>query len=143
MVAALLSLLPLPVVARSAEAGWIADPRTGCRVANANPQPNEAVIWSGGCENGLARGQGVLQWYENNRPAERYEGELRDGAMNGHGVLDIDNGGRYEGDFRAGTANGFGELTTARGTFRGVWTNGCFNDGGRRAWIGGDPSSCR
>ena len=26
--------------------GWIADTRTGCRVWNPNPQPNEAVTWS-------------------------------------------------------------------------------------------------
>ena len=120
----------------------MADRRTGCRVANAHPQPNESVTWSGGCESGIAVGQGVLQWFESGQPAERYEGELRAGEMNGHGILTTENGGRYEGDFRDGMANGFGQWTTSRGSYSGVWTNGCFHDGTKRAWVGGDPSSC-
>lgn len=130
-------------VSGMAQNGWISDLRTGCRVVNAHPRPNEAIAWSGGCENGIAQGQGVLQWYENKRPAERYEGEMREGQMNGHGTLVTDNGGRYVGDFRDGMANGFGQWTTSRDSFSGIWTNGCFNDGTRRAWVGTDASSCQ
>ena len=50
-------------------AGRISDPRTGCKVVNANPQPNECMTWSGGCENGFAQGQGVLRWFESGRAA--------------------------------------------------------------------------
>ncbi len=136
-------LAPVTGIAQGTEGGSIADPRTGCRVMNAHPQPNEAITWSGGCENGLAQGQGVLQWYENKRPAERYEGEMRNGQMNGHGVLTMDNGDHYDGAFRDGMANGFGQWTSTRGTFSGMWTNGCFSDGSKHAWVGGDPSTCR
>ncbi|MGA3399613.1 MAG: hypothetical protein ABSC95_10365 [Acetobacteraceae bacterium] len=109
---------------------------------NAHPQPTESITWSGGCVNGVAQGRGVLQWFENGRPSEHYEGELRGGQMNGHGILTPGNGGRYEGEFRDGKANGFGQWTTARGSFSGLWTNGCFNDGTRRAWVGTDASAC-
>lgn len=142
MFATILLFIALPSIAQNAEPGWISDSRTGCRVRNAHPQPNEAITWSGGCESGLAQGQGVLQWYENHHPTERYEGELRGGQMNGHGVLITGDGGRYEGEFRDGMANGFGQWTNARGTFSGTWTNGCFSDGNRRAWVGTDSSSC-
>jgi hypothetical protein len=142
MFVTMLVLAAMSGIGWSAESGWISDPRTGCRVTNANPQPNEAITWSGGCENGFAKGQGVLQWFENGRPAERYEGELRNGQMDGHGILNTGDGGRYEGDFRDGRANGFGEWTTSHGSISGVWTNGCFKDGDKRAWVGTDPSSC-
>ena len=103
-------LASLPSAVRGAEAGSISDPCTGCRVMNANPKRNEAITWSGGCENGLAQGQGILQWYENDRPAERYEGELHGGQINGHGVLTTEDGGRYEGSsatvWRTALANG-------------------------------------
>jgi hypothetical protein len=142
MLAATLLLAPMPGIAQNSGPGWISDPGTGCRVTNAHPQPNERITWSGGCKNGFAQGQGVLLWFENNRPAERYEGELRGGQMNGHGVLTTGDGGRYDGAFRDGKADGFGQWTTARGSFSGAWTNGCFNDGSRRAWVGGDAASC-
>jgi hypothetical protein len=142
MFATMLWFAPLPAVAQGAAPDWTADPRSGCRVANPHPQPNESITWSGGCQNGFAQGQGVLQWFENGGPAERYEGELRGGQMNGHGILATPNGGRYEGEFRDGMANGFGQWTGASGSFSGVWTNGCFKEGNRRAWVGGDPSLC-
>jgi hypothetical protein len=129
--------------ARSADTASIADPHTGCRVVNANPRPNESIAWSGGCENGFAQGPGVLRWFENGRPGERYDGEMRDGQMDGHGVLNTGDGGRYEGEFRDGKAHGFGTWTTTNGSFSGTWTDGCFNDGNRRAWVGANASSCR
>ncbi len=132
----------LPGFARGAEPAWIADPRTGCKVVNANPQPNESIAWSGGCDNSFAQGPGVLQWFENGRPAERYEGEMRAGQMEGRGTLNTGDGGHYEGEFRAGKADGVGQWTTAHGSFNGVWKNGCFNDGSRRAWVGADASAC-
>src|SRR5438552_2455362 len=66
--------------------GWLADPRTGCRVWNPYPEPNETITWSGQCQNGFAQGHGVLQWFQDNRPSGRSEGEWRDGKRNGHGV---------------------------------------------------------
>src|SRR5438094_9048849 len=72
-------------VVTPAQPSWIADVRTGCRVWNADPRPKETIIWSGRCEDGLAQGHGVLQWFQDNHPAQRSEGEWKDGQMNGHG----------------------------------------------------------
>lgn len=80
--------------------GWIADSKTGCKVWNPSPQAHETIRWSGGCEGGYARGKGTLQFYENGRPADRYEGEYQAGKRNGHGVVVMGNGTRIEGDWR-------------------------------------------
>lgn len=33
----------------------------GCRIVNPSPQPHESTSWSGGCRDGYADGDGVLQ----------------------------------------------------------------------------------
>lgn len=190
---------------------WIADPKTGCRIWNSIPEPNESISWSGSCQNQIAQGRGVLQWFKDGHANGRYEGEFRDGKENGRGVFtaanddrydgewregkqkgrgvwmgaDGDrydgewrdgrkngrgvytkangnryegefsdgkakgrgaftwlNGDRYEGEFRDDKPNGLGSLQNSNGTFNGVWTNGCFKDGDRRAWVGVPSSSC-
>lgn len=80
--------------------GWIADPKTGCKVWDPSPEPNETIHWSGRCANGLAQGQGTLQFYENGHPGDRYVGEYQGGKRNGHGVVTFGNGTRVEGDWR-------------------------------------------
>jgi hypothetical protein len=142
LVAAALVLAALPVAAQTRQPGWIADTRTGCRVWNATPKPNQTVSWSGGCQNKIAQGRGVLQWYVNNRPTDRYNGELVAGKLDGLGSYVSADGFRYEGEWRDGIANGTGELTTKSGTFKGTWTKGCFRDGARRAWVGVAAASC-
>jgi|SRR5689334_18918947 hypothetical protein len=79
---------------------WIADAKTGCKVWNPAPQARETIRWSGGCEGGYAQGKGTLQWYENGRPGDRYEGEYQAGKRNGHGTVTMSNGKRIEGDWR-------------------------------------------
>ena len=121
--------------------GWIADARTGCRVWNAGPQPGETVSWTGGCRNDdLAQGRGVLQWFKDGKPGDRYEGEFRDGKRQGRAVVTFANGNRYDGEFRDDYANGRGVFTFVSGnrydgeyrdgkrTGRGVFT---FADGSR------------
>ena len=92
------------VAAAQAQSGkspaWIADSKTGCKVWNPSPQARETIRWSGGCEGGYAQGKGTLQFYENGRPADRYEGEYQAGKRNGHGVVVMGNGTRIEGDWR-------------------------------------------
>jgi hypothetical protein len=111
--------------------GWIADAQSGCRVWNALPRPDENVTWSGGCADGIASGQGVLQWFTSGQPADRYEGTYRNGQENGRGVFLWANGQRYEGEWRDGERSG-------QGTY--VWPNGDSYDGewqdGRRAGHG-------
>lgn len=123
--------------------GWITDTRTGCRIWNTNPKPNLTVSWSGPCQNRVAQGHGVLQWFANDRPADRYEGDLVAGKFDGQGSYISADGFRYAGGWRDGRANGRGELTTKNGDFSGTWIEGCFRDGDRRAWVGVAASSCK
>jgi hypothetical protein len=122
--------------------GWVSDMRTGCRVWNANAKPNLTVSWSGPCQNRVAQGHGVLQWFTNNRPGDRYEGDVVSGKYDGRGSYISADGFRYDGEWRDGKANGHGELTTKTGSFSGMWADGCFRDGERRAWVGVAAASC-
>jgi hypothetical protein len=79
---------------------WIADSKTGCKIWNPAPQPHETIQWSGGCKGGYAQGKGTLQWFENGKPGDRYEGDYQGGKRNGHGTVTMSNGTRIEGDWR-------------------------------------------
>lgn len=136
-----LCLTGLPVFAQ-AGAGWIADPKTGCRVWNATPGPNESISWSGKCQDQIAHGIGVLQWFKNDRPGDRYEGELRYGKPTGRGIMKTASGDRYEGEWQDGKAGGWGRLDRSGQTFSGQWTNGCFRENGRRAAMGASLDEC-
>ncbi len=128
-------LFAMPVAAQdqhaSLQSSWIADRKTGCRVNDPEPVPDEAISWSGNCANGLAQGRGVLQWYRGGKPiGGRYEGEYRDGFMNGHGVATFESGNRYDGEWKNGQRDGRGVFTWANGNrFEGQWV-----DGKRTGW---------
>ncbi|HXQ67455.1 MAG TPA: hypothetical protein VN980_12845, partial [Alphaproteobacteria bacterium] len=94
--------------------GWIAD-ANGCRVWNADPVPGQSISWSGPCNDGLADGKGVLQWSENGRPSDRYEGEFVKGHANGHAVFTWENGDRFEGEFKNDHRNGHGVVRFVSG----------------------------
>ena len=91
----------------------------------------------------MAEGYGILQWYKDGQPGERYEGELHEGKQNGHGVMKRPNGDRFEGQWRNGKANGAGRIVGSLGDFTGNWTDGCALHG--KTWIGiGRPAdTCR
>jgi len=159
--------LALTSLAAAAEPGprgdWTVDARSGCKVWNPHPQPNEGVHWSGECKDGLAHGRGVVQWLRDNTPLERdegewhrgrqtgkavqvwptgrYEGEVVNGEPHGRGVLTLPTL-RYEGEFRNGNADGTGIMVGGNESFQGLWKNGCFRDGNRRAAVAVPLSSC-
>lgn len=127
----------------SSPPGWIADPRTGCKVWNAGPLPGESVSWSGGCVAGLATGTGTLQWFKDGKPAGRYDGQYRAGKQNGRGTFLFVSGNRYEGEWRDGKPDGEGTKTNADGrVFSGTWANGCFRDGALRSAVNVPPEAC-
>jgi hypothetical protein len=128
----------LPAAADPAPAGgWIAYSRTGCRAWNPNPQPEETIAWSGGCENGVLQGNGVLQWYKEGKPTETDEGEFRDGKLNGHSVLTWADE-RFEGDYRDGKANGRGVEAWANGNrYEGEFRDDKRSGGGVYTWANG------
>jgi hypothetical protein len=150
--------------AESSQAGdFVADPKSGCKVWNPHPQPNEAVSWSGACVNGLAQGAGNLQWLNNGKPYEkdqgewsegrqsgrgtqdwslgRYDGELLNGEPNGRGVLTLQSS-RYEGEFFKGKPNGTGTVTSLSGVYNGRWKDGCLIGDKRKIAFGVPSSSC-
>lgn len=119
-------LLALPAAAQTAQPGWIADRNTNCRVWDPEPEAGESVSWSGACANGKAQGRGVLQWYLAGKPiGGRYEGEYRDGVINGRGVYTFASGNRYDGEWRDGKRTGRGIFTWTNGNrFEGEWLDG-------------------
>src|SRR5471032_3330623 len=73
-----------PPPSLDAPSGWVADPKTGCKIWDAAPDPAEKITWSGKCEDGMADGGGMLQFYIGDLPVTRYEGEIRNGRSDGH-----------------------------------------------------------
>jgi hypothetical protein len=113
-----------------AEDGWIAD-KSGCKIANPSPKPSETVTWTGGCANGFAQGQGVVQWYENGKPGVTYEGSLARGAASGQGKLTMPDGATYEGGWLNGKQEGSGKYSVPRGVrYEGEWKDGMPNGRG-------------
>lgn len=161
-----LVLLALPALAQNDQPRWIGDPKTGCRVWNSSPEPGDSISWSGGCRNGHAQGPGVLQWFTDGKPASRFEGDYRDGLLDGKGIYTFANGARYEGEYRddlrhgrgvliepdgtrydgewrLGLPNGQGTFKEANGTpVSGTWTNGCLREGGRTATFVSSRKAC-
>lgn len=130
------------------DVAWIADDR-GCKVANPFPQPGETIKWNGSCKNGLADGNGILEWFVNGKPFDRYEGTLRLGWAEGKGTLlreagkyvgewkrslqdgngryDAADGSWYEGEWKEGQPHGYGQYQTPDGRlFSGTWQNGVY-----------------
>jgi hypothetical protein len=166
MLARLAVVLVAIVVAPSAfaqsQGEWIADPKSGCKVWNSSPKPNEAVTWTGKCVNGFAQGPGAVHWYKDGKPnqkvegayrdgrltgrvtiakanGERYEGDSIDGQANGHGIFYYTNGARYDGEWRDGRRDGHGILYPAEGgSFDGMWRDGLPNGSGTFKLMNGE-----
>ena len=119
--------------------GWIEDGKTGCRIRNPAPQPRESVTWSGDCPNGIAEGAGVLQWFDDSRPTDRYEGEMRDGWENGRGIATSTViADRYDGEWREGWRHGRGVYDFATGDrYEGDWFEGLRTGRGTMVWADG------
>jgi hypothetical protein len=121
----LAALLGAPAYAtQSDDPQWIADER-GCKVANPFPRAGESITWSGECKNGLAHGQGVLQWYVDGREDDRYEGNLELGWAEGRGVLQRGDGGKYDGEWKDSLQQGNGRYEAPDGSwYEGQWKMG-------------------
>lgn len=168
---------------------WLADPKTGCRYFDNDPDPAESITWSGPCVNGVADGRGKLEVYVKGKLDQQYEGDMKAGTAtgqgtirfvasgdsytgglfnnvrhghgvstwadggrfegeyvndmrNGHGVATMADGSRFEGEYRNDKPNGQGTLVRKGQTFSGTWTNGCFRDGNRTAWVNTSKEAC-
>jgi hypothetical protein len=115
LLAAGLMLVSASAFGQTPQAGWIADARTGCRVWDANPQPDEAVSWSGACRNGFAQGRGVLQWFQSGKPVALAKSRWRGGKMNGRGAITLANGEHFKGQWKNDERTGHGVYIYANG----------------------------
>lgn len=126
-----LTSFSIPALAADDDTNWIADKR-GCKVANPFPREGETITWSGECKDGLANGQGVLQWFFNGKPDDRYEGNLELGWAEGRGVLNKGDGGKYDGEWKHSMQEGTGRYDAPDGSvYDGQWKNGKPNGAGQ------------
>ena len=150
-----------------AQAGWMNDRNSGCKIWDDNAGAPGSVTWTGPCVNGYGHGSGVMQLFNGNgEPGTRYEGELREGRMNGRGIYVWKSGTRYDGELVDGNFQGQGTMTWANGdryvgqwandvahgqgtktiadgrTYTGQWTNGCYKQGDRWATVGRTAEQC-
>jgi len=92
---------------------WAKDPITGCDIwGDKVDTKREIASWSGSCSDGKASGNGVLVWFKDGKLLGRYDGMMKAGFLDGHGVLYYhtkDGFDRYEGEFKNGELDG--ELT--------------------------------
>lgn len=131
-----------------AQGGWIADAKTGCKVWNPAPAPDESITWSGECKDGKADGKGALEWYNHSelqstitgvlhdgrcaqdcsaksKEGDSYVGEMKDNLPHGKGEITRADGSKYDGEFQDGERSGKGTLKFASGeVYSGEWKNG-------------------
>jgi len=94
---------------------WLADSKTGCRVWDPAPEPEESVRWNGACRNGFADGTGVVEWYKAGSINETIEGTLRAGHLEGRALSHLANGTRVEGEYRNDLLEGLVVVTFPNG----------------------------
>jgi hypothetical protein len=124
------------------DGSWDLDPRTGCRLWDWRPDPEDTVTWSGACLSGRKEGRGAVQWYEHGRPIDRFEGVFRRGKREGVGRYDWPAGQRYQGSYEADLPNGQGTVIIDGASFAGIWRRGCLAHGDKRIAIGVPLTTC-
>jgi hypothetical protein len=139
MLATFALLTPWPCAARDRTPGWIAASNSGCHVWNPGVPTGWTVIWAGGCENGLAQGQGVLRWSAAGQVMARYVGGFLAGKLNGHGVMTFPNGERREAEWRDNNRNGPGMTLYGNGDrYTGEYRDDQMSGHGVLAFASGD-----
>lgn len=97
---------------------------SGCSVITTWTHPKLTAQWTGACIDGLATGNGVLEWRVDGKFDGRYEGPVRAGKAHGRGILFFSNGGHYDGDFVDGARTGHGVALYPDGSrFEGRFLN--------------------
>lgn len=87
---------------------FVKDHKANCKIWLDEVTPTDSLIWNGNCKNDFASGQGFLQWYQNNKLAATYKGEMKQGKFDGKGKFEIIGYANYEGNFIDGSLNGKG-----------------------------------
>ena len=120
--------------------GWAQDPRSRCRVWVGEARPDETIVYTGKCPNGVASGEGELQRRAGEQVLAMYLGTFTNGRLNGPGVRITANGDRIEAPFVEGRAHGQGVLRY-RGIpidrYEGMFRDDQPNGRGTRFWPNG------
>ena len=126
------------------EVQWIKIENSDCNFWE-TPRAQGTVSWTGGCTGGRASGTGTLTVrfvLAGEARADRYEGELRDGKLDGQGVYTMASGILYEGEFRDGKFHGQGILTSPDGVrYEGRFWEGQPYGEGATTLAGGDRNT--
>jgi hypothetical protein len=122
------------------DGGWLVDPRSGCRVLDANYDDGDAASWSGACRNGLAEGAGTLSFSNAGAVLETVAANLHRGVVqDGHVIAAWSDGSKYDGEEVGGHMNGAGIFTSAKGDrLEGQWTNDTLGGRVKIVWANGD-----
>ncbi len=124
------------------EDDWLLDAKTGCRMWDWHPDPQDRVVWSGSCPGGKRDGRGTVQWFEHGQRIDRFDGTYRGGKREGFGRYVWNEESSFEGQYVNDVPNGFGTVNLLGETFAGDWKNGCLHKGGRVIAIGVERKSC-
>jgi hypothetical protein len=112
--------------------------KEGCGVVNLHPAENQSITWTGGCRDGYADGDGVLEWLVDGEVREHYQGTLVKGKQEGLGYERRDDGYEYEGGFKNGLREGEGVANLSRGDhYKGSWSRGVPNGLGKMTYATG------
>jgi hypothetical protein len=87
---------------------FVKEHKNNCKIWLDEVTPTDSLIWNGNCKNNFASGQGFLQWYQNNKLAATYNGEMKQGKFHGKGKFEIIGYATFEGTFINGALNGKG-----------------------------------
>ncbi len=121
------------------QSGYALDTKTGCKVWDIDPRPNDSVTWSGGCEGGFATGFGVQIWYENGIFIERDEGTLIKGKQDGKITTSNGDGNELFTYWKNGVLTGKATYKNANGdVIYGDFVDGHFNGLGVETYANGD-----
>jgi hypothetical protein len=112
--------------------------REGCKCIFRNADKIVEVLWSGKCVNGYANGKGKQRVYYNDGTDSYFEGNMKDGVRDGHGVFVGSKKDKYQGQFVNGRFEGKGTYTWADGgKYEGEWKNSEMNGKGTRHYKDG------
>lgn len=78
-------LTSTPALAES----WVADASTGCGIWSEEASSKDSATWSGNCVDGKASGNGTLEWFQDGKSVGTYEGDMRDGRLDGFGEIKL------------------------------------------------------
>lgn len=129
------------VIAKSQDGTW--ETVNDCRVWVPHDTPAIEADWQGDCLNGLAHGIGTLtrtsQADADDEESYAYEGNWKNGKLDGKGLFTSSEGDRYEGQFKEGRKDGQGTYHWATGArYEGEWKAGEMHGQGKYLWSSGN-----